>query len=68
MQLTSAVCNILCPTPKNCREGCAEQNVKLLDDTKYLEEFNQFINSLIETILHEDNSTFTSRPITTSNR
>ena len=39
---------------KESKEGCAEQNVKLLDDTRYLEEFNHFINSLIETTLHED--------------
>lgn len=39
---------------KECKEGCAEQNVKLLDDTQYLEEFYHFINSLIETTLHED--------------
>jgi hypothetical protein len=38
---------------------------KLLDDTRYLEEFNQFNNNLIETTLHEDISTFTSRPIRT---
>jgi len=53
---------------KQCREGSAEQNVILLDDTRYLEEFNQFINSLIKTTLHEDISTFTSRPIRTWNQ
>jgi hypothetical protein len=38
-------------TPKNAGKVCAEQNVKLWDDTRYLEEFNHFINTLIQTTL-----------------
>ena len=44
-----AICNNLCLTPENASKVCAEQNVKMMDDTRYLEEFSQFIYSLIET-------------------
>jgi hypothetical protein len=37
--------------------------MKNWDDTRYLEVFNQFINSLIETTLHEGISTLTLKLI-----